>query len=200
MSNRGHTLWQKFFASGQLQNHHNGATLIASKDISFAVHVSPPFGDTNPLPITSLDCNVILFMKKLPVNCICFTISDLELHIPAVQALCADCVNDYMMAQRAVLHLCDKIGTRNWLNAKHLSYNKLIEFFGSKFLGWAHGQHLRKRTKPRGVYIIGVGHQFVDHLRSPLSLFSDQSGQFDTYYIDMAHWLKKCTVKKTNSL
>jgi hypothetical protein len=115
-------------------------------------------------------------MKDLPAKCICFTSSDLELHSPAVQALSVDCVNDRLMVQRAALHPPDKNNTRNWLNAKHLSYNTLIEFFWSKSLGWAHGQHLRKRMKmkTRGVYVIGVGHPFVDHyLSSLLSLLSD---------------------------
>jgi hypothetical protein len=55
---------------------------------------------------------------------------------------------------------------------------------------------MRKHTKRRGVYVIGIGHQFVDHLSSLLSLLSDHSDQFKIYRIKMAKCLKDCTIKK----
>jgi hypothetical protein len=51
-----------------LKSHHDGAACIASKDISIVVHASPRFGDTNPFPIPSLDCNGSLCMKDLPAK------------------------------------------------------------------------------------------------------------------------------------
>jgi hypothetical protein len=45
--------------------------------------------------------------------------------------------------------------------------------------------------------VIGIGHQFVDHLSSILSLLSDHSEQFAIYRIKMAKWLMDCTIKKT---
>jgi hypothetical protein len=103
------------------------------------------------------------------------------------------------MANRCVLHLPDKNDTGRALNAKHLTYNKLIEFFGSKTIGWANGEHLRKRTKRMGVYVIGIGRQFVDHLSSLLSLLYDHSEQFEIYHIKMAKWLMDCAIKKTSN-
>jgi hypothetical protein len=71
------------------------------------------------------------------------------------------------MVNRSVRHLPAKNDTSRAMNAKHITYNKLIEFCGTKTLGWANGEHLRKRTKCRGVYVIGIGHQFVDQLIPP---------------------------------
>jgi hypothetical protein len=48
------------------------------------------------------------------------------------------------------------------------------------------------------VYVIGIGHQFVDHLSSLLSFLSDHSEQFEIYRINMAKWLMYCTIKKTS--
>jgi hypothetical protein len=103
------------------------------------------------------------------------------------------------MANRCVRHLPDKNDTSRALNANHLTDNKLIELFGSNTIGWANGEHLRKRTKRRGVYVIGIGRQFVDHLSSLLSLLSDHSEQFEIYRIKMAKWLMDCTIKKTST-
>jgi hypothetical protein len=47
--------------------------------------------------------------------------------------------------------------------------------------------------------VIGIGHQFVDHLSSLLSLLSDHSEQFEMYRIKMAKWLMDCTIKKTSN-
>jgi hypothetical protein len=66
-------------------------------------------------------------------------------------------------------------------------------------LDWANGEHLRKRTNRMGVYVIGIGHQFVDHLSSLFSLLSDHSEQFEIYRIKMAKWMMDCTIKKTSN-
>jgi hypothetical protein len=56
-----------------------------------------------------------------------------------------------------------------------------------------------KRSKSGGVYVINVGHQFVDHLSSLLSLLSDHEDMFETYIIKMSDWMKKCNTKKTSN-
>jgi hypothetical protein len=151
---------------------------VNSREIKIAVHVEPSFADTNPFPIPGVDCNVHLFLKDLPAKCICFTLLEPKYLSSPLPPLPVDSINDRLMENRCVLHLPDKNDTSRALNAKHLTYNKLIEFFGSKTIGWANGEHLWKRTKRRGVYMIGIGHQFVDHLSSLLSLLSDHSEQF----------------------
>jgi hypothetical protein len=173
---------------------------VNSRDIKSAVHVAPCFAETNPFPIPGVDCNVHLSLKDLPAKCVCFTLLAPKSISSPLPPLPVDSINDHLMANRCVLHLPDKNDTSRALNAKHLTYNKLIELFGSKTIGWANGEHMRKRTKRRGVYVIGIGHQFVDHyLSSLLSLLSDHYEQFETYRIKMARWLMDCTIKKTSN-
>jgi hypothetical protein len=47
--------------------------------------------------------------------------------------------------------------------------------------------------------VIGICHQFVDHLISLLSLLSDYSEQFEMYRIKMEKWLMDCTINKTSN-
>jgi hypothetical protein len=183
-----------------LRDYNNAGTFVNSREIKIAVHVAPSFTDTNTFPIPGVDCNVHLFLKYLPAKCVCFTLLEPKSLSSLLPPLPVDSINDRLMANRCVLHLPDKNDTSRALNAKHLTYNKLIEFFGSNTIGWANGEHLRKRTKPRGVYVIGVGHQFVDHLSSLLSLLSDHYEQFEIYRIKMAKWLMDFTIKKTSNI
>jgi hypothetical protein len=182
-----------------LRDYNDAGAFVNSKEINIAVHVAPSFSDTNPFPITGVDFNVHLFLNDLPVKCVCFTLLEPTSLSSPLPPLPVDWINDRLMANRCVLHLPDKNDTSRAINEKHLTYNKLIEFFGSKTIGWANGENLRKRTKRRGVYVIGIGHQFVDHLSSILSLLSDHSEKFEIYRIKMATWLTDCTIKKTSN-
>jgi hypothetical protein len=183
------TLFSSFLAE-ILRDYNDAGAFVNSREINIAVHVAPSFADTNPFPIPGVDCNVRLFLKDLPAKRVCFTLLEPKSLSSPLPTLPVDSIDDRIMA-----NLC----TSRALNAKHLTYNKLIEFFGSKTIGWANGEHLRKRTKCRGVYVIGIGHQFVDHLSSLLSLLSDHSEQFEIYRIKMAKWLTECTIKKTSN-
>jgi hypothetical protein len=182
-----------------LRDYNDAGAFVNSREIKIAVHVAPIFADTNPFPIPGVDCTVHLFLKDLPAKCVCFTLLEPKSLSSLLPCLPVDSINDRLMENRCVLHLPGKNDTSRALNAKHLTYNKLIEFFGSKTIGWANGEHLRKRTKRRGVYVIGIVHQFVDHLSSLLSLLSDHYEQFEIYRIKMAKWMMDCTTKKTSN-
>jgi hypothetical protein len=161
-----------------LRDYNDAGTIVNSREIKIVVHVAPSFADTNIFPIHGVDCNVHIFLKDLPAKCVCFTLLEPTSLSSPLPPLPVDAVNDRLMANRCVLHLPAKNDTSRALNAKNLTYNKLIEFFGSNTIGWANGEHRRKRTRCRGVYVIGIGHQFVDHFSSLLSLLSDHYEQF----------------------
>jgi hypothetical protein len=146
-----------------LRDYNDAGAFVNSREIKIAVHVATRFADTNPFNIPGVDCNVHLFLKELPAKCVCFTLLEPKSLSSPLPPLPVDSMNNRLMANRCVLHLPDKNDTSRALNAKHLTYNKLIEFFGSNTIGWANGEHLRKSTKRMGMYVIGIGHQFLDH-------------------------------------
>jgi hypothetical protein len=127
-----------------LMDYNDDGAFVNPMEINIAVHVSPSFADTNPFTIHGIYFNAHLFLNGLPAKCICFTLLEPKYISSPLPPLPVNSINNRLMKKRCVLHLPDKNDTSRELNAKHLTYNKLLELFGTKTNGWDNEEHLRR--------------------------------------------------------
>jgi hypothetical protein len=121
------------------RDYNDAGAFVNSREINIAVNVAPSFADTNHFPTPGVDSNAHPFLKDLPAKCVCFTLLEPKSLSSLLPPLPVDSIKDRLMANRCVLHLPENNDTIRALNIKHITYNTLIEFFGSKNIGWANG-------------------------------------------------------------
>ena len=97
------------------------------------------------------------------------------------------------------LSVPNKFAENKELNAKHQTYNKLIEYFTDKKLGWMGNEHESsfKRREKGYERRQGYGAQFIDKLSSLLSQISQHRASLERKF-KYAEWLKDVTVIKSS--
>jgi hypothetical protein len=174
-----------------LNDHSTIESFLSSNDIVITVYSSLLFDDKRPFPIHAMNCGVYLYLKDLLAKCVCFVASPpLCFNEEGTPTHVSSVFSRVMAAQREMKRPA-KFDVQKKLNSQHFTYNKLIDLLEIKSFSWLNVGHLKERPK------IGVGHLFLEHLSSLLSMLYHHHDKLSILRIHMADWMKSCAVKKS---
>jgi hypothetical protein len=190
-----HSMYADVFAEEQV------LALLVQFIITVTLHKCPSFLDQMMMPVADLNRRVDLHVSPSPTyRHVCFMLTGYPQHPAATTSPGAlPCVNQMLMTHHIIRILPVKHNMNNKLNATHKTFNKLIDHFAEKSLGWTGGEEtFERKCRERSVEKrVGYGPKFVTCLSELMSYISLHLG--DTLKgVNIAVWLKYCTSIKTS--
>jgi hypothetical protein len=120
------------------RDYNDAAAFVNLIENNITVHQAPSFADTKHVPVPGVDCNGHFFLKKTyfpsAFALLCWSPSMFRLH--CCPSLLTQSTTALWQTEVYYISLKNK-NTIRALNANHLIYNTMIEFFVTDTLVWA---------------------------------------------------------------